>query len=326
MGHFIATRKSVDAESFAEQFVSDIIRLHGFPRRIISDRDSRFTSEFWKAVFKRCKVKLNFTTANQPTSDGKSENRIKTLRTMMRAFAAEYGEDWTRQLPMFEMIYNNSVNATTGKTPFELNYGYNPTTPLEILAGRNSKVESADDFVDHWKEVAEKAKIAIDTAQISQKEQADKHRRDIEFEEGERVLLSTKHIHQYSKKDPTFIGPYKIIKKYSAVTYKLELPDGMKLHPTFHISKLKKYIESPERFKSRIEPPPPPDLIDGFEEFEVEEIVNRRLRKRGKKQIVEYLIKWKGKPAYENTWEPESNLEHAHQAIKRYHTKAAHGH
>jgi hypothetical protein len=98
----------------------------------------------------------------------------------------------------------------------------------------------------------------------------------------------------------------------------------MKVHPVFHISKLKKYVPNDDiRFPIRKHViRPPPAMIDGQEEYEVEEIVDKRIRKSrtGKTQSVEYLVKWKGYPSCDNTWEPLSNLTNAKEAIEEYET------
>ena len=138
MGHFIRTTKDVNARKFVQQFINEVVRLHGLPQKIISDRDPRFTSEFWQQVFKEMKVQLATTTANHPEADGQSENRVKGVRSMLRSFAAEYHEEWDLHLPILEMQYNNTKNATTGLTPFETVYGYNITTPVDIATGTTS--------------------------------------------------------------------------------------------------------------------------------------------------------------------------------------------
>ena len=90
--------------------------------------------------------------------------------------------------------------------------------------------------------------------------------------------------------------------------YKLKLPINMRIHPVFHTSMLRWYEEMPEKFKSRKEVPPPPILVDGHEEYVIERILDRRIRNKGKKQIVEYLVKWKGYPMHQATWEPYDHV------------------
>ena len=117
-----------------------------------------------------------------------------------------------------------------------------------------------------------------------------------------------------------YIGPFKIKKVLSRLNYELELPSSIHIHPVFHISKLRIYHES-ERFHfnhPNKESRPPPELIDEEEEWEVEKILDRRERKVGRGKRIEYLIKWKGYPEWENTWEPTNNLIHSKELIDEF--------
>ena len=116
-----------------------------------------------------------------------------------------------------------------------------------------------------------------------------------------------------------YIGPYKILAVVSPVAYKLELPETMKVHPTFHVSLLKEYHPNKEDlFPGRIIPPPPPVIINNEEEYEVEQILDKRIRQYGKSAKTQYLVKWKGYPEYDATWEPEANLKNAQEKIQDY--------
>ncbi|MCG8526810.1 MAG: hypothetical protein MI748_10550, partial [Opitutales bacterium] len=159
------------------------------------DRDLRFTSEFWRHVFRSMKVQVATTTANHPEADGQSENRVKVVRTMLRSFAAEYHGEWDLRLPILEMQYNNSKNATTGLTPFETIYGINVRTPVDLMSQSTEMIDSdAKSFLDQIYRNTATAQKAIEEKQMIQKEQADKHRREQVFEIGDLVLLSTKHL------------------------------------------------------------------------------------------------------------------------------------
>src|SRR3954463_2008038 len=107
-----------------------------------------------------------------------------------------------------------------------------------------------------------------------------------------------------------YIGPYTIEKIISPVAYKLQLPDTLHIHPVFHISQLKKYKENPEEFSERKKIPPTSIWIEDKEEFEVEQILDKRIKRKGRGQWIEYLVKWKGYEDYDNSWEPIDNLKH----------------
>jgi len=163
----------------------------------------------------------------------------------------------------------------------------------------------------------------LGTTQERQAQYADKSRKDLQFFMGEKVLLSTAHINPPTEKQrplkklqPKYIDPYEITQVISPVAYKLNLPTNLKIHPVFHVSLLRKHKESPEEFPRDASSPPPPIFLSGQDEpeYEVETILDKRLH-RGRLQ---YLVKWKGYPAYDATWEPLTNLTNALDLVKRY--------
>jgi hypothetical protein len=144
--------------------------------------------------------------------------------------------------------------------------------------------------------------------------------RDVSFKVGDQVLLSTTNLHlasqskQPSRKfQPRFVGPYPVIQQVSPVAYKLELPVTWRIHPVFHVSLLKKYNQS-DKFENRQATPPDPVLVEEHQEYEVESILD----KRRWYNRAEYLVKWKGYPVYDSTWEPLTNLANAQQAVEDF--------
>lgn len=139
-------------------------------------------------------------------------------------------------------------------------------------------------------------------------------------------MLSTANFVQESMKlrpskklGEKYIGPFTILKMISPVAAKLDLPTTMKIHPVFHVSLLKKYQSRPEEELKQDddEIPIPPITIADHEEFvEVEEILDKKISRRGRGQSIRYLIKWKGYPLSDATWEPVQNLQNAQEAIQ----------
>jgi transposase InsO family protein len=323
--HFCPTTTDATAPDAARVFIDNIFRLHGLPRTIVSDRDSRFTSDFWRALFEILDVKLKLSTAYHPETDGQTERVNRTLEQVLRAYVGYRQDDWDRWLPLVEFAYNNAKQASTGLTPFYCDLGQHPLVPSSLLAPREfndiTRVGATADFLRHMTDILEGAHDAIAEAQDRQAHYANKHRREEVFKEGEMVLLSTANIttdvdarRPSRKLNPRFIGPYRIEKMVSPVACKLKLPAKMKIHPVFHVSLLRKYQQNPAEFSERYRPPPPPVAIGDQQEYEVERILDKRQRR----SRIEYLVKWVGYALYDATWEPLDNLANAQDAVRDF--------
>ena len=259
-----------------------------------------------------------------PQTDGQTERLNRTLEEMLRIYTTYHQDQWDEYLPAAEFAYNNSKQASTGFTPFELDCGQHPITPITLAIGEVSRVPAANDFVQHWNTMINMAKDALMEAQDRQTKYANQHRRHQVFKEGDQVLLSMKNINNpvdrnrpTKKLTPRFAGPYTISKVISTTAYKLDLPKTMKIHPVFHVSLLKPYNPSPEEFGR---PTPPPAIIipgNNQEEYEVETILDKRkLWNR-----IQYLVKWIGYPLHDATWEPLENLTNAKEAVRKFEIK-----
>jgi hypothetical protein len=229
--------------------------------------------------------------------------------------------DWDQHLTMAEMAINSKPQSSTGFSPFMLNYGREVLKPLD-LALRNLRMGGANPSAeDRLRDLAEnlvRAQNNIREAQRRQSLYADRHRRAVLYAVGDKVLLSTKHVRiagqsaeQRKKLFRQWIGPFTIKEVVNANAYKLDLPDNMHIHPTINISYLKPYHEGAEKFPSREKTDERPMAVvtedNGAAEFEVECIRDVRVnRARGGRR--EWLVKWKGWPDHESTWEPRENL------------------
>lgn len=319
--HFCPTHTSVTAPEVAKIFFSNIFKNHGLPQVIVSDRDAKFTSRFWKTLFEQLGTKLAMSTAFHPQTDGQTERMNRTLEEMLRAYSSYKQDNWDEYLPAAEFAYNNSKQPSTEHTPFELDCGQHPTTPSSLAAKKNTQVPAVDDFLSHWSTMIQIAKDNLMIAQERQVKYANQHRRYEKFKVGDKVLLSTQHINSPIDKNrptkklaPKYIGPYKIVTAISTTAYKLDLPENLKIHPVFHISLLKHYQETSENFSR---PTPPPTIIipeTEEEEYEVEAILDKKFVR--KKPY--YLVKWKGYPLHDATWEPVEHLKNTTEKVKAF--------
>ncbi|GJY95886.1 putative reverse transcriptase domain-containing protein [Tanacetum coccineum] len=128
--HFLPIRKDYPVSKLAEMFQQEIVRLHGTPSAIVSDRDPRFTSRFWKGLQKAWGTRLKFSTAFHPETDGQSERTIQTLEDMLRSCALEWTGNWDDYICLVEFAYNNSWHASIKCAPFEMLYGRKMSCPI----------------------------------------------------------------------------------------------------------------------------------------------------------------------------------------------------
>ena len=133
MAHFIPCHKVDEACYIVNLFFKEVVRLHGLPRSIVSDKDSKFLSHFWKTLLEKIDTKLFFSTTCHPQTDGQTEVVNRTLGQMLRCLISRNPRVWENLLPHFEFAYNRVVNFSTSHTPFEVVYGFNPLTPFNLL-------------------------------------------------------------------------------------------------------------------------------------------------------------------------------------------------
>ena len=225
---------------------------------------------------------------------------------------------WSKRLSVAEFAANNAINMSTGYTPFYLHAGEDPTLPENLLVPPGSTSNQVvQEAIGRMKEALDDAKLNLVKAQERTKTQVDKTRREEEWNVGDRVFLSTQHLrtfamHLLPKLRRRWVGPFTITEVVSLVAFQLDLPPGWQIHPTFHASNLKAYIQHPE-FEQEVDPPPPV-LVDGNLEYKVEAI----LRHRYKGDRHQYLVSWKGYDLSEATWEPESHLANAPNILADY--------
>ena len=132
IAHFIPCHKTDDATNIADLFFREIVRLHGVPRSIVSDRDVKFLSYFWKVLWGKLGTKLLFSTTCHPQTDGQTEVVNRTLTQLLRTIINKNLKTWEDCLPFIEFAYNSTMHTTTYSS-FEIVYGFNPLTPLDLM-------------------------------------------------------------------------------------------------------------------------------------------------------------------------------------------------
>ena len=190
--HFHPTHTTVTAPEVAKIFFDVIFKHYGLPKAIISDQDTCFTSHFWKALFEQLGTKLSMFTAFHSQTDGQTERMNHTLEEMLRIHVTYKQDQWDEYLPAAEFAYNNSKQASTGFTPFELDTSHHPITLAASIIP--TKIPAANEYVEHWNFIMKAAREALEQARKRQKRYANQHRRHIEFSVGDKILLSARNI------------------------------------------------------------------------------------------------------------------------------------
>ena len=304
----IPCAKSSTAEDVAHMLLERVFCVYGFPRKIVSDRDARFNSMYFKGWAAALGIHLAMSTAYHPETDGQTERFNRVVEDVLRHYVSPGQTDWARHLPCVQWAMNNSVHSATKNTPFFLNAGWHPPRPGGLRL--ESRVPAVAAFVKGIGDAVLRTRTLLQAARDRMKTQVDSHRRPVVFEEGESVLLSSKNFTFKSggvrKLMPRFIGPFKIVARVGEVAYRLQLPAEMKVHDVFHVSLLQPY-----RSDGRYQPPPPVLYVDGEPEYEVAAILEKRIV-RGR---VQYLVSWKDYGPEHDTWEPASGLTNASAVV-----------
>ena len=320
MIHLAACKTAIKSHEIADLLIKTVVKYHGVPSAIVSDRDTRFTSNFWKAVMKALGTELLMSTAYHPQTDGLTERANQTLEQILRTTVNEDQDNWDECLHLAEFAYNNSKQASTGHSPFFLNYGVNPNTPIQVALQTNAakRVPAAMELLKGTNEKLEQARVNTAAAQDRQKTLADQHRRGQKFEPGDKVMLSTENFHikpgKTRKLAIRYDGPFEVLENIKDTSYRLKLRPNMKrVHPVFHAKLLKPFKSgtmhdepSTTSTQPRPEVPGPIHVFDDGPKYYIAEKILGEKKVRG---VTKYLVKWKGYEDADNSWEPISNLK-----------------
>jgi len=247
MAHFIPYRKASDATHVAHLFFTEVVRLHGLPKTIVSDRDVKFTGHFWRTLWKKLGTQLNFSSAYHPQTDGQTEVVNRSLGNLLRSLTGENSRTWDRALAQAEFAYNDSPNRSTGFSPFQVLYGMHPRGIHELRDLGQLERRSADgeDFAEAMSDLHEKFKQKLQDSTQKYKQHADTKRREVHFDVGDEVLahLCRERFPKgtYNKLKYKKIGPCKVLRKFSANAYEIPLPPDIGISPMFNVADLFPY-------------------------------------------------------------------------------------
>jgi len=340
--HWIATaEKSLTAERFAEIFVDFYFRLHGLPTDIVSDRDVRFTSEWWRHLTKIWQTKLKMSTAFHPQTDGQAEKANSIVERYLQSFVQTRPQEWDRLLSLAEFSYNAHRHQSTGLAPFEADLGYIPRLPMDIIAkSRPSRPDHsrAASFATTMADILHQLQEALRYTQSRQMKEANKKRQPHSFQTGDKVLINTKNMPiNYGNAAPEqgdeeaaryqlrrvlhqrFVGEFTLGEQRGPNASEIaDLPSNSRISQTFNVDQLRHSKIDHSRLQHA---PPPIRVVPRPEaapsvEYQVEKILDWRQVQKG---TIEFQVKWVGLDKPEDiTWENQHAFTGAKEALSQF--------
>jgi hypothetical protein len=246
MAHFIPCHKSDDASHIASLFFREVVRLHGMPKTIVSYRDTKFLSYFWKTLWAKLGTKLLFSMTCHPQTYGQTEVVNITLSTLLRSLIKKNLREWEECLPQIKFAYNRAVHSTINKCPFEVVYGFKPLAPIDLLPlPLQEQVNMDASKHAEYVKIHEKTKEELEKKAHYFAMNANKHRK-MTFEPSDMVWVHLRKERfpkkRKSKLMPRGDGPFKVLAKINDNAYKIELPGDYGVSPTFNVVDLSPFL------------------------------------------------------------------------------------
>uniref|UniRef100_A0A2N9IA60 Reverse transcriptase n=1 Tax=Fagus sylvatica TaxID=28930 RepID=A0A2N9IA60_FAGSY len=335
MAHFIPCSKTSDASKIAKLYFDEIVKLYGLPKTIVSDRDVRFMSYFWKTLWHLVGTKLKFSTAFHPQTDGQTMVVNWSLGNLLQCLVGEANRNRDLILPTTQLAYNSSTNRTIGISPFEVVHGYPPRKPLDLLPmSPHVRVsESAEAFAQYLHDLHHKIRNKIQASSFQYKIHVDTHRRHMEFQVGDYVMIRARPewfpSGSIKKLQSRSARPFKILKRVGPNAYLLDLPPDYGISSTFNIEDL-------VAFKGTVVIPdtpfdePLPDLIDiplpipaplnlpYARKEHIDAILDEQIVSTRDGGVQRFLVRWHGRPTSDYTWITRDELQQLDPDLLEY--------
>ncbi|GBG71026.1 hypothetical protein CBR_g8324 [Chara braunii] len=290
---FVPCRYAISAREVADIVFDRVVCDHDLPLSIISDRNPRFTSRFWRRLHEVYDTQLRFSSSYHPQTDGQTEIMNRTLGDILRKIVRD-DQQWDLHLAHAEIAYNHAVSPATGMSPYYCDLGYHPRVPADFLQPSQMHPDiscpALDNWVAHMTSIMKTANEHIAASQTRMAARANRSRMNHPFKVGDDVLIDARHLQleadTFRKFRRRFFGPCRILQAVgsdtasSPVSFRVKLTDYLRqarVHDVYHVSLLRPYRRPSERFTGRPYERPPPLIVDGHEEFLVSNIIGRRV-------------------------------------------------
>ena len=305
---FILCNKTINGTGVALEYLKHLIPWFRLPKWIISDCDPWFTSAFAKEMCKALEIQQNLSTTFHPCTDGQTEHMNTWIKQYLCPWTSGKPNAWSQLLPVVEFAHNSWKYDIAHKSPHELLIGIKPQVILKHLESSIPAAEQCLRLLDNTRQSAQKL--------LQHVQNRKDNRQLMEIKEGNQVWLEGHNlaIAGNHKLSPKHYGPFTVTQMISPMAMCLDLPKSMKIHNVFHMDLLLPYKET-EQYGTPFTRPPP--IIDGKEEYEIENILDARHHGRGHK--LQYLVHWKGYPHSNDSWIDHKDL-HAPDLLKEFYT------
>ena len=295
MAHLNPSKKKQTAEQVWADCWQGAWKLTKLPQEIITDQGTVFTSEWWESTMAKEQIDHCMTTAYRPQANGKAERTNQELKQYLPKYANHQQNNWPELVLLAEYAYNTTKTQGTDFTPYQMVYG-------KTLIIHEAPGEPSQAAVDKIRKVAYKNLLY---SQVLLQEQRNKRRKPAtELRPKDKAYVQKRGARRdqpSASLDDKYWGPFPVKQKVGQSSYKLELPSQTQINPVFNSNVFKRAATDPFPGQQLLNKPPP-NIIEGQEEYKVKAILDKKVKQNG----VQYRVKWKGYE--ETTWEPMSNL------------------
>ena len=317
-------KTTYEAADWATLLIDRLLQADwGIPEAIISDRDPKFLSDLWKAVFKRLRTELLASTAYHSQTDGSSERTNQTVEIALRYLITTYPDvEHITFLPSLQAQLNNAANASTGLSPNEVIYGFRVKELTSAVGSQDIPEDIPQQRLEYQREAADATAFANAKAKVYY----DARHQPIFFRPGDRVYLRLHQGYQLpgrpnKKMSNQRCGPFTVKRRAGRLAYELELPAHWRVYPVVSIAQLEPFPEEDPYNRPR---PDYPDAVevegdtDDWRSYVVERILDKRIRKFGRTTVTQYMVKWLGWGPEYNEWRSLSYLDNCLELVEEY--------